>query len=61
MAKKTKSPSPRCTDLRSVVDEELKSLETAYKRVSKSKTTAKNFLISAGILDKKGNLAKAYR
>ncbi len=61
MAKKTKSPSPRCADIQAVVDEEIKSLEAAYKRVSKSKTTAKNFLISAGILDKKGNLAKAYR
>lgn len=61
MAKKSKPTTPRCADIQSVVDEERKSLEAAYKRVSKSKTSAKNFLISAGILDKKGNLAKAYR
>lgn len=61
MAKKSKTSTPRCADIQSVVDKELKLLEAAYKRVSKSKTTAKNFLMSAGILDKKGNLAKSYR
>lgn len=43
------------------VEAERKSLEAAYKRVSKSKKTAIAFLKSAGILDKKGILAKPYR
>ena len=44
-----------------VVQEERDAIHAAYKRAAKSKKTAKAFLVSAGILNKKGELAKSYR
>lgn len=40
---------------------ELKALDTAFKRVSKTPQTAIHFLVRAGIVNKKGKLAEAYR
>jgi hypothetical protein len=61
MSKKDSNVSRESKDLQSVVDAERKALDVAFKEVSRSKTTARDFLVSAGILTKKGNLAKAYR
>lgn len=43
------------------VEQELAAIDATFKRVSKTKAKAKAFLTRAGILNKKGKLAKAYR
>lgn len=43
------------------VEAELAAIERAYKKASRSKATARAFLVRAGILNKNGNLAKKYR
>gem|GEM_PF-6928684 len=48
-------------DIVAVVNSERKSLNAAFKKASDSKKSAKAFLVSAGIINKKGELAKAYR
>lgn len=40
---------------------ELRALDTAFKRVSKTPQAAIHFLAKAGIVNKKGKLAEAYR
>ncbi|TLD71305.1 hypothetical protein FEM03_07175 [Phragmitibacter flavus] len=62
MAKSTIStPTLHGSPYRLDVEAELKSIETTYKRVTKSKKTAIAFLKRAGILDTEGKLAKPYR
>jgi len=39
----------------------IKKMERYTDKISKSKTKSKNFLVSAGIITKKGNLAKPYK
>lgn len=49
------------SDIALIVQNERKALQTAFNRVSKSKKTAKAFLVRAGILNKSGELAESYR
>ena len=43
------------------VEQQLQAIDATFIRVSKTRKKAKAFLTRAGILDKKGKLAKAYR
>lgn len=45
----------------SVAEKELKAIIATGKKISRSKTDSLAFLQQAGILDKKGELAKPYR
>lgn len=55
-AKKTPEPYPS-----RMVEEHLKASKAAMKTVLAGKESARRFLLEAGILDRKGNLAKPYR
>jgi len=61
MSKKASATSSMSDDIVAVVNSERKSLNAAFKKASDSKKSAKAFLVSAGIINKKGELAKAYR
>ncbi|WP_029190924.1 hypothetical protein [Verrucomicrobium spinosum] len=43
------------------VEQELEAIDATFKRVSKTKAKARAFLTRAGILNKNGKQAKAYR
>lgn len=61
MAKALSPAANSIMNVSMVVQEERDAIHAAYKRAAKSKKTAKAFLVSAGILNKKGELAKSYR
>lgn len=61
MAKAISPIADSSTNISIVVQDERKALQAAFNHASKSKKTAKAFLVSAGILTKKGKLAKSYR
>jgi hypothetical protein len=58
--RKAGSPSPP-TPLKPEVQAELDAIDRAFARVSKTRASAVDFLKRAGIVDKHGRLAKAYR
>jgi hypothetical protein len=61
MAKAITPVANSITTISMAVQKERDAIHAAYKRASKSKKTAKAFLVSAGILNKKGELAESYR
>lgn len=61
MAKGNTSVPNGITTISLAVQEERNAIHAAYEQAAKSQKTAKAFLISAGILNKRGKLAKSYR
>jgi hypothetical protein len=59
-AERTSDTKPRARPL-TKAEKELKAMKAYMKKVNSSKKTAEEFLRSAGIIDKNGELAKQYR
>ncbi len=61
MRRRTEVPVSPPKPANAAVQAELEAIDRAFERVSKTRKTALSFLKKAGIIDRQGRLAKAYR